>query len=166
MDATVMFDRETSRSKGFAFATFGNEESVGVAMAASGIELEGKAVSCTVLFRWECGIRAFYQRSSKLRGVALVLFLELNFQIEIKKAQPRGSGNLPNKFTGNASQPGRAGGAMNMMGGAPMMGLGGGMGMGMGMGNMSTAAFDPSAMMMMYQNMMKTSGMGTFSFRV
>lgn len=45
MDATVMFDRETGRSKGFAFATFGNEESVGVAMAASGVELEGKAVS-------------------------------------------------------------------------------------------------------------------------
>lgn len=46
MDATVMFDRETGRSKGFAFATFGDEESVGVAMAASGIELEGRQVSC------------------------------------------------------------------------------------------------------------------------
>ena len=45
MDATVMFDRETGRSKGFAFATFANEESVGVAMSASGIELEGKQVS-------------------------------------------------------------------------------------------------------------------------
>lgn len=45
MDATVMFDRETGRSKGFAFATFADEESVGVAMAASGIELEGKQVS-------------------------------------------------------------------------------------------------------------------------
>lgn len=46
------------------------------------------------------------------------------------------------------------------MGGNPMMGMGG-MGMGgMGMGGMANAAFDPSAMMMMYQNMMKGSGMG------
>ena len=45
MDATVMFDRETSRSKGFAFATFADEDAVGRAMAASGIELEGKQVS-------------------------------------------------------------------------------------------------------------------------
>jgi len=44
-DATVMYDRETSRSKGFAFATFANEESVQIAMDASGIELEGKPVS-------------------------------------------------------------------------------------------------------------------------
>jgi len=44
-DATVMYDRETNRSKGFAFATFANEESVPIAMDASGIELEGKAVS-------------------------------------------------------------------------------------------------------------------------
>jgi RNA-binding protein Musashi len=49
MDATVMFDRETGRSKGFAFATFGNEESVGVAMAASGVELENKPVSCYLI---------------------------------------------------------------------------------------------------------------------
>ena len=40
-----MYDRETSRSKGFAFATFANEESVQIAMDASGIELEGKPVS-------------------------------------------------------------------------------------------------------------------------
>jgi RNA-binding protein Musashi len=44
-DATVMYDRETGRSKGFAFATFANEESVGVAMDASGIELDNKPVS-------------------------------------------------------------------------------------------------------------------------
>jgi hypothetical protein len=44
MDATVMFDRDTGRSKGFAFATFADEDTVGVAMAASGIELEGKQV--------------------------------------------------------------------------------------------------------------------------
>jgi RNA-binding protein Musashi len=40
-----MYDRETGRSKGFAFATFANEESVGVAMDASGIELDNKPVS-------------------------------------------------------------------------------------------------------------------------
>jgi RNA recognition motif-containing protein len=39
-----MYDRETGRSKGFAFATFANEESVGVAMDASGIELDSKPV--------------------------------------------------------------------------------------------------------------------------
>lgn len=44
-DATVMYDRETNRSKGFAFATFADEDSVPIAMDASGIELEGKAVS-------------------------------------------------------------------------------------------------------------------------
>jgi len=47
MDATVMFDRETGRSKGFAFATFANEESVEQAMIASGSELEGKPVRGT-----------------------------------------------------------------------------------------------------------------------
>lgn len=55
MDATVMFDKETGRSKGFAFATFQDEESVGRAMAASGVELEGKQVSRTVFLqqiRW------------------------------------------------------------------------------------------------------------------
>lgn len=51
MDATVMFDKETGRSKGFAFATFQDEESVGRAMAASGVELEGKQVSRTVFLR-------------------------------------------------------------------------------------------------------------------
>jgi RNA-binding protein Musashi len=40
-----MYDRETGRSKGFAFATFAEEESVAIAMDASGIELEGKQVS-------------------------------------------------------------------------------------------------------------------------
>ena len=45
MDATVMFDRDTGRSKGFAFATFADEEGVNNAMAASGTELEGKPVS-------------------------------------------------------------------------------------------------------------------------
>lgn len=45
LDATVMFDRETGRSKGFAFATFADEQTVGIAMNASGIELEGKQVS-------------------------------------------------------------------------------------------------------------------------
>lgn len=44
LDATVMFDRETGRSKGFAFATFADEQTVGIAMNASGIELEGKQV--------------------------------------------------------------------------------------------------------------------------
>jgi RNA-binding protein Musashi len=47
-DATVMYDRETNRSKGFAFATFANEDSVPIAMEASGIELEGKQVSLFV----------------------------------------------------------------------------------------------------------------------
>jgi RNA-binding protein Musashi len=48
-DATVMYDRETNRSKGFAFATFADEESVPIAMNASGIELEGKQVCHTCL---------------------------------------------------------------------------------------------------------------------
>lgn len=45
MDATVMFDKETTRSKGFAFATFQDENAVQNAMNASGIELQGKQVS-------------------------------------------------------------------------------------------------------------------------
>lgn len=44
-----MFDRETGRSKGFAFATFADEESVPIAMNASGIELDGKAVCSSSL---------------------------------------------------------------------------------------------------------------------
>lgn len=133
MDATVMFDRETGRSKGFAFATFADEEAVGVAMAASGIELEGR-------------------------------------QIEIKRAQPRGAGTLPNKYpTNNNNQMRNNQGGMGNMGGMNggagngMMGMGGmpgmmGMGMpGMGMG--MGGGFDPNAMAMMYSNMMK-GGMG------
>ena len=107
MDATVMIDRETQRSKGFAFATFESEDAVNNAMQASGMELEGR-------------------------------------HIEIRKAQPRGAGNQPNKFSTGRGQTGQAAGNMNM-----------GMGnMGMGMG------FDPNAMAMMYQNMMKNTGMG------
>ncbi|WVR04274.1 hypothetical protein IAU60_001274 [Kwoniella sp. DSM 27419] len=114
MDATVMFDKETGRSKGFAFATFADEESVGRAMAASGIELEGKA-------------------------------------IEIKKAQPRGAGTQPGKFT-----PGQQGNRFGA-GGFQQTGMGsfGGNAMGGAAGG-----FDPNAMAMMYQNMMKNSGMG------
>ncbi|KAK1926595.1 hypothetical protein DB88DRAFT_173245 [Papiliotrema laurentii] len=103
MDATVMFDKATTRSKGFAFATFQNEESVQRAMDASGIELQGK-------------------------------------QIEIKRAQPRGSGNLPKQFgdvrpTGWQAQPSGGFGGAGAVGG-----------------------FDPNAMAMMYQNMMKSMG--------
>lgn len=76
MDATVMFDRETGRSKGFAFATFADEEAVGVAMAASGIELEGRQVSVFVHFfrvsrslRWRSTQRrvpSLYRKSPKV----------------------------------------------------------------------------------------------------
>lgn len=125
-DATVMYDRETGRSKGFAFATFADEQSVGVAMDASGIELDGKQVSQAV--------------GSRLRIIQLI------WQIEIKKAQPRGSGNLVKNF--NAPGGGN-GGRFNNQGGN----MGGGM-MGMGGGG----GFDPNAMAMMYANMMKGQG--------
>ncbi|EIW68566.1 hypothetical protein TREMEDRAFT_74094 [Tremella mesenterica DSM 1558] len=108
LDATVMIDRDTNRSKGFAFATFENEDGVLKAMEASGSELDGK-------------------------------------QIEIRKAQPRGAGTQPGKFSTNRNN------FNNNMGGP----MGGGMGNpGMGGG------FDPNAMAMMYQNMMKNTGMG------
>ncbi|KIR27382.1 RNA-binding protein Musashi [Cryptococcus deuterogattii 99/473] len=108
MDATVMFDKETGRSKGFAFATFQDEESVGRAMAASGVELEGK-------------------------------------QIEIKKAQPRGTAQ-GSKFGANMNPRFNQGTGFN----GGMGGFGGG--------------FDPSSVALMYQNMMKTGGnmMGGF----
>ncbi|WWD00099.1 hypothetical protein V866_007007 [Kwoniella sp. B9012] len=130
MDATVMFDKETTRSKGFAFATFADEESVQRAMDSSGIELEGKA-------------------------------------IEIKRAQPRGAGTQPGKFTsGPSGGHNRYGGGNNNNqfnnGGGMNMGMGG---MGMGMGgfnnNVGGGGFDPNAMAMMYQNMMKNNGMGS-----
>nr|XP_031858670.1 uncharacterized protein CI109_005905 [Kwoniella shandongensis]KAA5525742.1 hypothetical protein CI109_005905 [Kwoniella shandongensis] len=130
MDATVMFDKETGRSKGFAFATFADEEAVGRAMAASGIELEGK-------------------------------------QIEIKKAQPRGAGTQPGKFGQQIG--GMAGGGGARFGGQATTGfnpaLGGGMGgFAGGAGGVGVASgaggFDPNAMAMMYQNMMKGPGMG------
>jgi RNA-binding protein Musashi len=132
MDATVMFDRDSGRSKGFAFATFIDEECVTRAMAASGIDFEGKPV-------------------------------------EIKKAQPRGSGNLPNKFGPRQNQNNMNMGGMNMgmgmgmgMGNMNMgaMGMGGMGNMGMGGMGMNTGGFDPNAMAMMYQNMMKSNGMG------
>ncbi|WRT65210.1 uncharacterized protein IL334_002153 [Kwoniella shivajii] len=138
MDATVMFDKETSRSKGFAFATFADEDSVQRAMNMTGIELEGK-------------------------------------QIEIKKAQPRGAGTQPGKFSNQPNnQMGGGGGGggqqqNRFQGGGGNMNNngfnGGGMG---GMGFNPAAAtgglgggFDPNAMAMMYQNMMKNNGMGS-----
>jgi len=64
MDATVMFDRETGRSKGFAFATFASEDSVGVAMSASGIELEGKQVGRST-YQGECELTRLRSRSKR-----------------------------------------------------------------------------------------------------
>lgn len=61
-------------------------------------------------------------------------------QIEIKKAQPRGAGTQVKTF--------------NAPGGARTSGFNATSGMGMGGG------FDPSAMAMMYQNMMKGNNMG------
>lgn len=74
-------------------------------------------------------------------------------QIEIKKAQPRGSGNLVKNF--NGAPGGGGGGRFNnqQQGGMGMMGGGGGGG------------FDPNAMAMMYQNMMKNTGMGMFNWQ-
>lgn len=64
-------------------------------------------------------------------------------QIEIKKAQPRGAGTQVKTF--------------NAPGGARTSGFNATSGMGMGsMGG----GFDPSAMAMMYQNMMKGNNMG------
>lgn len=118
LDATVMFDKSTNRSKGFAFATFVDEEAVQRAMEASGIEMEGKP-------------------------------------IEIKRAQPKGAGNLPKNFN-QQQQGGQRFGQQPMMGAGgfsnPMGGFGGGM-------QSTGGGFDPNAMAMMYQNMMK-GGMG------
>lgn len=98
----------------------------------------------------------------------------LTRQIEIKRAQPRGAGTLPNKYpTNNNNQMRNNQGGMGNMGGMNggagngMMGMGGmpgmmGMGMpGMGMG--MGGGFDPNAMAMMYSNMMK-GGMGMSFF--
>ncbi|ODN75166.1 hypothetical protein L202_06369 [Cryptococcus amylolentus CBS 6039] len=134
MDATVMFDKETGRSKGFAFATFQDEDSVGRAMAASGIELEGKAIEI---------------KKAQPRGTAQGS--RSTYQ------QNRFGGNQPNAFGGGMGGGFNGGGGFdpnsmammyqNMM--KPAGGMGGMMG-----------GFDPSAMAMMYQNMMKSMGGG------
>jgi RNA-binding protein Musashi len=74
-------------------------------------------------------------------------------QIEIKKAQPRGSGNLVKNFNG----PQGGGGGGNRFNGNVGNNMGGGM---MGMGGGGGGGFDPNAMAMMYQNMMKGQGGG------
>ena len=66
-----MYDRETDRSKGFAFATFADEEAVGRAMQASGIELEGKPVRSRIA---ECGGHWQYLRA--------------NFVVRLKSRKP------------------------------------------------------------------------------
>jgi RNA-binding protein Musashi len=79
----------------------------------------------------------------------------LTLQIEIKKAQPRGSGNLVKNFNAPQGGGGQGGRFNNQQGGN----MGGGMmGMGMGGGAAGGGGFDPNAMAMMYQNMMKGSG--------
>jgi RNA-binding protein Musashi len=72
-------------------------------------------------------------------------------QIEIKKAQPRGAGIQPKSF--GAAQGGRFNQNFGANAGMSSMGGMGGMG-----------GFDPNAMAMMYQNMMKGSGMGGSGF--
>lgn len=158
MDATVMFDRINGRSKGFAFATFADESGVDEAMKHSGIELEGRQVSHAMVgsdrrvsHHCDSYLIFFAYVVPKLVSVACsdvtphpppsTNTTVLTPQIEIKKAQPRGAGTQVKSF--------------NAPGGARTSSFNATPGMGFGM-----PGFDPSAMAMMYQNMLKASGGG------
>lgn len=50
LDAQVMLDRESARSKGFGFVTFADEEACERALAVGRMEIEGKQVRLLTLF--------------------------------------------------------------------------------------------------------------------
>lgn len=56
LDAHVMLDRETNRSKGFGFVTFDDSGAVDKALQAPVLEMEGKPIS--VAERVSCGVIA------------------------------------------------------------------------------------------------------------
>lgn len=60
LDAHVMLDRETNRSKGFGFVTFEDAESVDKALMAQGLELEGKPISVAERVSWPEEIRRLF----------------------------------------------------------------------------------------------------------
>lgn len=47
-DLVIITDRETGRSKGFGFVTFGNEESAKKALALDGKEIQGRQIRVNI----------------------------------------------------------------------------------------------------------------------
>ncbi len=47
-DLVIITDRETGRSKGFGFVTFGNEESAKKALALDGKEVQGRQIRVNI----------------------------------------------------------------------------------------------------------------------
>lgn len=105
VDATVMLDRETGRSKGFGFVSFENAD-VQPLLGFGNLEIDGKLVS------------------PRLRSLVHTSDLILHVQIDVKLAQPRsqrenfseggggaqagygrGSGNFGGQASGFASAP-------------------------------------------------------------
>jgi RNA-binding protein Musashi len=54
IDATVMIDRDSSRSKGFGFVTFDEKSDVERLIGMGGLDIEGKVVSLTGVFKLSC----------------------------------------------------------------------------------------------------------------
>ncbi|KAL7411618.1 hypothetical protein BDY24DRAFT_127695 [Mrakia frigida] len=152
LDAQVMVDRESARSKGFGFVTFADETGCDKCLAIGMVEIEGKQVE----------VKRAQPRAGRDGNP--------NNPGQNQNNQNR-QGGLPgrpgeyrpqplmNNLGGSGMQmPMGGGGGAGMIGGFPgggMMGMGGmGGGMGMGMGGMGGMGMDQNAMQQMYQRMM------------
>jgi RNA-binding protein Musashi len=128
VDATVMVDRDSSRSKGFGFVTFEDASGVEKLLGLGNLEIDGKMV-----------------RGSSRSSRPSFWRWPVNFlKIEVKLAQPRGArrDDFGNPTTGTNFSAG--GGYTNRAGGDIPQGA--------ATGNMATP-FDPQAMANLYQRM-------------
>lgn len=133
VDATVMLDRETGRSKGFGFVSFENAD-VQPLLGFGNLEIDGKLVSPCI------------------RSLAHTFDLVLPVQIDVKLAQPR---SQRENFSEGGGQSGYGRGSGNYGGQgsgfatAPVAAAAGATG---------TAPFDPQQLAQLYTRMMQQMG--------
>ena len=155
VDATVMLDRETGRSKGFGFVSFENVN-VEPMLGFGNLQIDGKLVS----------LPSFVRASSCTHADIHVRSL----QIDVKLAQPRsqreayaeGGGQSSGRGgygTQNYTGGGGAGAYGNQNYGGQAVGAAAGAGAGAGAGaQAASASFDPQALAQLYTRMISQIG--------
>lgn len=118
LDAQVMLDRESARSKGFGFVTFADEEACERALAVGRMEIEGKQVRLLPPFSPSHSQRPCPRPRSLLlpryvppcstfnRSDSWILSALALPQVEVKKAQPRAGRDRDSNHSGGPSNGG------------------------------------------------------------